>query len=147
MSPIEFLRKVLMHYFIIVTLVTLVIAILGMVYEPNQQFGYEAYFSPLIFGLLGVVPSIATYSKKELTVKQMIVRKGIQLILIEIMIIAFSTMMGILKSEMIGSMVFSIFIIFIIVHIIEWLIGNKKAHELTLELKAFQKEMKEQRNI
>jgi len=40
---------------------------------------------------------------------------------------------------MLGAMALSIFIIYVGVHIIEWIINQKKAQELTLDLKAFQK--------
>lgn len=138
MILVEFLRKELMRYIIIVTIVTLVIGIIGLIYEPNQRFGYEAYFSPFIFGLIGVIPSFATYSKKVLSLKQAKVRKIIQLLLIEIMVLSFGFIMGIMKREMLGSMVFSIFVAFVAVNMIEWFINNKKAQKLTLELKAYQ---------
>jgi hypothetical protein len=141
MSFGEFLRKQLMLYFIIVTIVTLVIAILGMIYEPDQQFGYESYFSPLIFGLIGVLPSFVTYSKTELTLKQSIIREIFQLLLIEILILSFCYIMGILKREMIESMIFSILLVFVTVNIINWIISNKKAKKLTIELKAYQNEV------
>ena len=138
MSFGEFLRKQLMYYFIIVTIVTLVIGILGLIYEPDQRFGYESYFSPLIFGLIGVLPSFVTYSRKELTMKQTIVREILQLILIEVMILSFSYFMGILKREMVGSMIFAILTVFVAVNCIDWLISNKNAKKLTEYLKAYQ---------
>lgn len=144
MSLGEFLRKQLMYYFIIVTIVTLVTGILGLIYEPNQRFGYDSYFSPLIFGLIGVLPGFVTYSKKELTLKQSIVRGILQLLLIEVMVISFGYIMGILKIEIIGSMIFSIFAIFIGVNCIDWLISNKNAKSLTLYLKAYQDEITKQ---
>jgi hypothetical protein len=138
MSPIEFIRRQLMTYFIIVTIVTLVIGILGLIYEPGQRFGYEAFFSPLLFGFIGVIPSVVTYSKKELSVKQVRIRMIIQLLVLEVMILSFGYIVGILKSEMIGSMILSIFAVFIAVNLFQWLLDNKKAIKLTRELKAYQ---------
>lgn len=137
----EFLRKQLMYYFIIVTIVTLVSAILGLIYAPDQRFGYESFFSPLIFGLIGVLPAFVTYSKKELTMKQSLVREIFQLLLIEIMIISFCYIVGILKREMIGSMIISILLVFVAVNCIDWLISNKKANKLTVYLKAYQNDI------
>lgn len=138
----EFLRKLLMRYFIIVTAVTLLMGIIGLQYEPHVKFGYEAFFSPLLFGLMGVIPSFVTYSKKELTLKQMKARKILQLLVLEVIILSFGNIMNIMKPDMLGSMALSIFIIFVGVHIIEWMIDQKKAQELTLDLKAFQKTVK-----
>jgi hypothetical protein len=139
MSFNEFLRKRLISYFIIVTGVTLLIGVVGIQYEPDRKFGYEAFFSPLIFGLIGVIPSLATYSNKELTLKQMILRKVVQFFVLEVMILTFGCIMGIMKTDILGTMALSIFAVFVAVHIIEWLIDNKRAEKLTLELKAFQK--------
>lgn len=138
MSPFEFIRKQLASYFIVVTIITFVIGILGLLYEPNQRFGYEAYFSPFLFGFIGVVPSWVTYSKKELTVKQMRVRIVLQFLLLEGMILSFTYMAGLLRSEMIGSMAFSVFAVFVAVHVIEWFINKRAAEDLTVDLKAYQ---------
>lgn len=138
MNRIEFLRRELMHYFIIVTCVTLLMGVMGMVVDPSRQLGYEAYFSPLIFGFIGVVPSLAMYSKKELTRNQFFVRKGIQLLVLETLILAFVTGMNIVGREMMGAMAFSVALLFLAVHVMDWLIGFKRAHALTLDLKAYQ---------
>lgn len=134
----EFLRKQLMRYFIIVTSITLLMGIIGIQYEPNMRFGYEAYFSPLLFGLIGVIPSFVTYAKKELSLRQMKIRKVIQFLVLEVLILSIAKGLKIVDTHMIATMAFSIFIIFVGVHIIEWLIDQKKAQELTEDLKAFQ---------
>ena len=134
----DFLRKNLMNFFIIVTCVSIAIGLLGLIYEPNRQFGYEAYFSPIIFGLIGVLPSILTYSKKELTLKQMKVRKVFQLIVLEGMVLSFGYVMGIMKDNMMLSIALSVLVVFLAVHFISWIIDCKEAAKLNEDLKAFQ---------
>ena len=138
MSQGDFLRKNLMDFFIIVTCVSVVIGLLGLIYEPHRQFGYEAYFSPLIFGVIGVLPSLVTYSKKELTVKQMKVRKVIQLIILEGLVLTFGYFMGVMKVNMMVSVASSVLVVFLMVHLITWIIDSKKAAQLNEDLKAFQ---------
>jgi hypothetical protein len=138
MSLGEFLRKSLMSFFIIVTCVSVVIGTLGLIYEPNRRIGYEAYFSPLIFGVIGVLPSIVTYSKKELTIKQMIFRKVLQLLLLEILILSFMYRMGIMEPNMALLIALSVFGVFLIVHFISWIIDRDKAAQLNQDLKLFQ---------
>ena len=134
----DFLRKNLMRFFIIVTCVSIAIGLIGLIYEPNRQFGYEAYFSPIIFGLIGVLPSIVTYSKKELTIKQMKTRKVLQLIVLEGMVMSFGYVMGIMKDNMMLSLALAVLVVFIMVHLISWIIDYKEAEKLNEDLKAFQ---------
>lgn len=134
----DFLRKALMSFFIIVTLVSVVIGVLGLIFEPNRTFGYEAYFSPIIFGLIGVLPSIVTYAQTELTVRQLLFRKVFQLIVLEIMVLAFSYGMGAIKGHMIYSVALAIIVVYLMVHLIMWLLDSKRAQKLTADLKAFQ---------
>ena len=138
MSLGDFLRKNLMRFFIIVTCVSIAIGLIGLIYEPNRQFGYEAYFSPIIFGLIGVLPSIVTYSKKELTIKQMKARTVLQLIVLEGMVLSFGYVMGIMKDNMMLSLALAVLVVFIMVHLISWLIDYKEAKKLNEDLKAFQ---------
>lgn len=139
MSFGDFIKKSLMHFFIIVTCVTVVIGILGLIYEPNVKFGYEAFFSPLIFGAISIIPSIVTYSKEELTLKQMVFRKVLQLIVLEGILLIFGYLVvGIIKENMIISFAVSVLLVFLIVHFISWIIDCKKADVLNVDLKAFQ---------
>ena len=93
-----FLKRCLMEYFIITTCVTAAIGILGLSLDPTAKVGYEGYFSPLIFGLVSLVPSIATYSRKELTFRQALIRKLFHFTLLEAMLIAFGHWAGILHG-------------------------------------------------
>lgn len=138
MSWDEFLRKNLTDFFIVVTCVTLLMSIFGLIYEPNQRFGYEAYFSPLIFGVIGVLPSFITYSKKELTIRQMMIRKALQLVVLEGLILSFGYWIGAMKGSMMVPMAGSVFFVFLLVHIISYVIDSKQAAHLSQELKAFQ---------
>lgn len=136
----DFLKKCLMNFFIIVTCVSVVIGIIGLIYEPNRRFGYEAYFSPLIFGAISTISSFVTYSKKELTVRQMIFRNCLQLLVLECLILITGYSFGIMNDKTIlVSVALSIIIVFIIVNIISWLLDFKTAVILNDSLKAYQK--------
>ncbi|WP_172635877.1 hypothetical protein [Desulfitobacterium dichloroeliminans] len=127
-----------MSFFIIVTCVTLVIAVLGLIYEPDRRFGYDAYFSPFIFGLIGVVPSFATYSKRELTIRQMIIRKILQLSVLEAMILSFGYLMDIMYGPMMFAVAGAVFAVFLVVHFFSYAIDYREATRLNAELKVFQ---------
>ena len=134
-----FLKRCLMEYFIITTCVTAATGILGLNLEPAAKFGYEAYFSPLLFGLVSLVPSIATYSRKELTLHQTLLRKFFHFILLETMLIAFGYSAGLLNSFF-DTVCFAlaVLLVYLAVHLISWHLDVKEANEINKTLKALQ---------
>ena len=94
-------------------------------------------FSPVIIGFISVLPSIVMYSKKELTLRQLVIRKVLHLC---IELIAFSKIMGIWNKVIGLPFVISILIVAVLVQVFLWLVGVQRANTITNELKAFQKE-------
>lgn len=139
MSFKAFLKRCLMEYFVITTCVTAAIAILGQVLDPTARFGYEAYFSPLIFGLVGLVPSFLTYSRKELSFKQALVRKALHFIVLEATLVAFGFGAGVLHAFFDASLfALAVFIVYLTVNLISWQFDKKEAVEINKTLKALQ---------
>jgi hypothetical protein len=139
MSFKAFLKRCLMQYFIITTCVTAAIAILGLSLDPAAKLGYEAYFSPLIFGLVSLVPSLVTYSRKELSFRQTLLRKVLHVIVLEAMLIAFGFWVGILHGTADASFFgLAVFIVYLAVNLISWQIDKKDADEINKTLKSLQ---------
>ena len=136
------IREIASSYFISVTFINIAIFFTGMLFRPEQRFGYEAFLSPLLFGLLTVIPTVIMYSKKELTIRQLIFRKAIQLIM-DIVIVIGAIFAGneLNKGTVVAAIgvSVSIIIVFIAVHLIEWILEKRTAKELTEELATFQK--------
>ena len=137
----EHLQTQLAGFFISVTLITAAMFILGLFFQPDMRFGYEAFAYPLIYGVIGSVPGLLMYSKKELTLKQTLIREFIQMSLIIVLIITF--MFGRFKNipELIPQIIgvsFSIVIIYVLVHFFGWLMDLKTAKVMTEDLKRFQ---------
>ena len=141
MSFREFLKKTAKIYFIIVTLICFATFLLGILTAADARFGYEAFLSPLINGFFGMIPVIVMYSPKELTMKQLVIRKIIQLVSIELVMFILlygnentpktpDTMMGLF---------FTVIIIFILVHVIMYLLDARQAIELNKDLQNYQK--------
>jgi len=140
MTKKELAIKLLNMFFIITTLITIVMGVMGLIWERDRLLTYEVMFSPVIIGFISVLPSIVMYSKKELTLRQIVIRKVLHLFLLEIELIAFSKIMGI-WNEVIGlPFVISILIVAVLVQVFLWLVGVQRANTITNELKAFQKE-------
>lgn len=142
MTKKEFAINLLNMFFIVTTLITIVMGVMGLIWERDRLLTYEVMFSPVIIGFISVLPSIVMYSKKELTLRQLVFRKVLHLFLLEIELIAFSKIMGIWNKVIGLPFVVSILIVAVLVQVFLWLIGLQRANTITNELKAFQKEYK-----
>ncbi len=141
----EQIRTIAGSYFISVTLINLAIYVTGMLFRPEQTFGYEAFLSPLLFGLLTVIPTVILYSKKELTIRQLLIRKSVQLIMDIVIVIAVIFGSSEMNHETVAAAIgvaVSIVVVFAAVHGIEWLLAQKTARQLTKQLAEFQQRSK-----
>lgn len=137
----ERIRDILNSFFITVTLINLAMLILGKLLEPEQVFGYEAFMYPLIYGLIGTIPSIVIRDKKELSVKQELIRKVMNMLLIIVLMLAFMFGGREITSELIVAAVgvaISIVIIFVLVNLIIWWLDLKTAKDMTEDLLKYQ---------
>ncbi len=137
----EHLRTQLAGFFISVTLINVAMFVLGLMLQPDYRFGYEAFAYPLLYGIIGSIPGLVMYSKKELTVKQTLIREFIQMMLIVALIIAFMFGRFKITSEylpQIAGVSISVMIIYVLVHFFGWLMDLKTAKIMTEDLKAFQ---------
>lgn len=136
MSLKEYIRKILMDYFIIVTGIMVAIAVLGTNYDREATFGYEAYFSPLIFGAIAVLPSLVMYSGRELTLKQMLIRRIFHFFLLEAALLCFGFLSGLFRDN--GAAIpfaGSVFVVYLFTNIIRWVIDSRTADEINEGLK------------
>lgn len=127
-------------FFISTTLITIGSAIIGSVYLKEVTFGYYAFFSPPLIGVLSSLLGIVSYSKRELSVVEAIVRKGLHLFLIEAMIFGLNYASGVRFSPEL-SVILALFImlVFVSVHVITWLNDKRVADAFNRELEFFQK--------
>ena len=137
----EFIKSTLASYFIIVTLVNVATLVLGSIFRPEQRFGYEAFLAPLLYGALGLIPVFIMYSPKELTIKQIVIRKIVQLIALEFILVLAGFGRENLKTEnlaLIASFALSVLIIYVLVHVTSWVLNLEMARQLTMDLQSYQ---------
>ena len=129
----------MVSFYISVTYIILAMAVIGLIFEPDTNFGYEAFFSPLIFGAIAAFPKMITYSKEELSVRQTLIRNIIHFLLLEILILLSLYFGNILTSiSMTVSLAVTILIIYISVSTIMWINDKKTASEFNKALKILQ---------
>ena len=134
-----FPKKLLTHYFVIVTLICLAMGIMGLLFDGERTFGYEAFFSPLILGAVSLLPAMVTYSSKELTFRQMMFRKLLQLLLIEVLLMILVFTNGAEDRAVMIAFAVAVGLVYLGVNGIMWILDNQNAKELNAELAHYQK--------
>ncbi len=138
MKSKNILSGFIMPFFISTTFITIGTGIVGIIYFRDVAIGYDAYLSPPIIGLLTSLLSIVNYSKKELSIAQVIVRKVIHLLLIEGLIFGLNYLSGVTFTPQLYIIIaLSIMLIFVSVHVIIWLNDKSMANDFNKELEYF----------
>ncbi len=140
------IQDILKSFFVSTVLINVAMFACGSIFRPDQRFGYEAFLYPLIYGFLATIPAFFMYSKKELTVKQTIIREMIHLILVVAIIELFMFGGKKMTSELVIiaiSVAVSIAIVYIGVEFIMYRLDLKNARNLTDKLKSFQESIKD----
>ena len=130
-------------YFILVTLITVMLMILGMLFDSDRTFSYEAFLSPLIYAAIGVIPVFFFNSDKEVSVKGLIVRRIIQLLMVEaaVMILAFAAKnINTDSTAVVVGIAVGIVIVFVLSLVVEYIFELSISKELNEDLEKFQRE-------
>ena len=138
----EFVIDFIRTYFSVVALINVAILIMGLQIAPDSRFGYDAFAAPLIYGAAGTLPNIVMYSRRELSVKELLMRKVIQFILIEVCVLFvafYGTDVFWQQPKIILGVAISVFVIYVVASLIDWLQNYLSAKRMTEELMQFQK--------
>jgi len=139
------LIRALRLYTLLVTLITVLMIILGNLLDRDRVFSYDAFFSPLLYALIGTVATMVTRSERELSIRDLIIRKVISLLIIEGAIIFIALNADTIpteKSWVLPGLVLGIFVVFVLAHIIQYLIDRKEAEKLNADLARFQEKQR-----
>ncbi|WP_432650148.1 hypothetical protein [Huintestinicola sp.] len=140
MSFKEFLIKNVMNsFFISVAFICIGIAAVGSVFEPDKRFSYGGFLAPIIFGLAASLPSLVMYSRHELTVGEMIFRKLLHLLLLELTINGILFLTGALNSLSVTiSLAVTIFIIDVAVNAVMYINDLRSAERINRGIREIQ---------
>lgn len=131
-------------FFIITTLVNFVMFVLGSVYRTGTTFSYEILLYPPMYGFAGTLPQLLIYSRKELSVKQMMFRKILQFVVLEALLL-FITFFGVDMDPEIQKSILpfagSVLVVYLLVILINWFLDKRTADALMEDLSAYQKEV------
>lgn len=132
----------MMSFFVSVACICAAMALIGLSYESEARFGYEAFLSPLLFGAAASLPLLVKYSRKELSLKQAIIRNIIHFILLEVLLLSLLFAAGLINDiSMAVSLGFAIFVIDITVYLVLWISDARTARAFNKALQKMQKQL------
>jgi len=98
--------------------------------------------SPLRYAALCLLPTLVTWSRRELSPKATLFRKALMLVLLEgdILLLAFtSPNIDTDRVEVVLALAGSVLVIFVLVHLFLWLKDSAEAKKMNWDLESFQK--------
>lgn len=133
------LSDFIITFCICTTGITLLSGIMGLMFFPEEKVGYEAFFSPPLFGFLSVLCGAVTISRKELSIRQVMIRRMLQLALIEAMVFGLNYAEGVVFEPVVAlSLMLAIAAVFVSVYLVLWLNDRKSAKAFNARLKEYQ---------
>ena len=138
----RFLVNKLILFFMLSTLITVAVSLIGTAYDSDARFGYNALLTPIEYAALCMLPTFVTWSRRELTAKELLTRKALLLVLLEAMIlfIAFtSSFIDTGSVQIVLTIAGSVLVIFGLANLFLWLKDSAEAKKMTSDLARFQK--------
>ena len=139
----EFLLKRLQLFFFLSVMILIAQAVVGTIVEPGEtlHIRYIDLLSPLFIAALCTVPTLVTYSRKKLTVRQLLIRHAIQLVLIEGVTFVIMYTTGTVDFEhpwVIALISVSVLVIYVLSLLMIWLSQLHESKIMTEQLHALQ---------
>ena len=138
----RFLVNKLILFFMLSTLITVAVSLIGASFDGEASLRYETMLMPMKYAALCLLPSFVTYSRRELSPKEMLLRKALMFVLLEavMLFIAFtSIVIDTDRIEVVLVIAGSVLVIFVLVNLFLWLKDSAEAKKMNLDLAAFQK--------
>ena len=134
-------EKALKLYFIEVTLITILLMILGLMFDSDRTFSYQAFASPLIYAAIGTLPVLLFDQDKELSVKKLILRNFAELAIIEAVILFmafFADSIPTEKREVVIGIAVGIAVVYVITCAFDYLFEMTESRNLNKALLRYQ---------
>lgn len=132
MKEFDPLREFIFDYITVVAENTLSIAVIGTIFVRNESITFVYFFLPFVLALLCMIPCIPIYLKEDLTVKQVLIQRSVELVVLEI------TMYWVIRF-LIGDMLpaagyvailFSVAFFDVLAYLIKWYLEKEEADKI-----------------
>lgn len=133
------LSEFVISFFVCTACITILEGVMGMLFFPEEKLGYDAFFSPPVFGFFSVLFGGVTRSKKELGIKQVLFRRLLHLLMIEAMVFGINFVCGV-SFSLFESCVLALAVamVFVTVYGVIWMNDLRSAALFNEKLKVYQ---------
>ena len=138
----RFLVNKLILFFMLSTLIAAAVSLVGSAFDSGARLGYGALLVPLTYAALCLLPTLVTWSRRELSVRETLLRKALTLVLLEaeILFIAFtSPVIDTDSVRVVLAIAGSVLVIFALANLFLWLKDSAEARKMSRDLAAFQR--------
>ena len=135
----EFIISRIQLFILLVTLIFAVSMVIGLIFTPEAELHYYQLIGPFFLAALCVLSTFITYSRKEPTVRQVVLRNIIRLILIEGIVLT-----QIQPPEQENQVLFrillaaAVLIVYLLASLMMWLRRVRQSGMMTEQLKILQ---------
>lgn len=149
MKEFDPLREFIFDYITVVAENTLSIAVIGTIFVRNESITFVYFFLPFVLALLCMIPCIPIYLKEDLTVKQVLIQRSVELVVLEI---AMYWVIKFLIGDMLPAagyvaILFSVAFFDVLSYLIKWYLEKEAADKINRRIqerrKRREQEMKE----
>lgn len=149
MKEFDPLREFIFDYITVVAENTLSIAVIGSIFVRNESITFVYFFLPFVLALLCMIPCIPIYLKEDLTVKQVLIQRSVELVVLEI---AMYWVIRFLIGDMLPAagyvaILFSVAFFDVLSYLIKWYLEKEEADKINRKIqerrKRREQEMKE----
>jgi hypothetical protein len=138
----EFVKKIIKDFLLIFALIVIIITILRQMYYPDEAFDLKFIYIMMAFAFLSASIGFILYSPNDLSEKNMRIRMILHFFTLEILLIALSSVFGIVESPSDGIILaVQIAVIYFIVRFLSWKMDQKEAQEINEKLNAWKKDI------
>lgn len=95
MKDFDPIREFVFDYITVVAENTLAIAVIGTIFVRDASISFAYFFLPFVLAFICMLPCIPIYLKEDMTIKQVMIQRGVELVVLELaMYIAVRLMFG-----------------------------------------------------
>lgn len=132
MKKFDPLREFIFDYITVVAENTLSIAVIGTIFVRNESITFVYFFLPFVLALLCMIPCIPIYLKEDLTVKQVLIQRSVELVVLEI---AMYWVIRFLIGDMLPAagyvaILFSVAFFDVLSYLIKWYLEKEEADKI-----------------
>ncbi len=145
----EKINEAIRTYFVLVTLITILLLVLGTAFDGDRTFSYEAFISPLFYAAIGIIPGFFLGSDRELPMKKLLLRNFIELFLIEAIVLIIAVTADSVpteRKEVVVGIAVGIVIVYVLTIVVEYIFEFNNSQMLNEALLKYQETDTEMKN-